>query len=202
MTMPKFSNVRKTASAYLVGPVITFLATVRITPYALTWCGFALTVVAGLLILEGYMLYAGIMVLVAGYFDMLDGALARRTNQVTKFGGVLDSTLDRLAEAVLMICIIVAFAREPSLFGILLTVVALVGSLMVSYLRSRIEAADMECKEVGIFTRSERVIVLALGLLLARLPYALITALAIIAAFSLYTAGERLWYAWKQTKGR
>ncbi len=203
--MPKLAQVRKSASACLVQPVISFLAAARIKPDVLTWSGFALTVVAGILILQGSTLPAGITVLVAGYFDMLDGALARRTNQVTRFGGVLDSTLDRLAEAVLMLCIMVLFARVLSVFGVALTGIALVGSLMVSYLRARIEAMGIECKEVGFFTRAERVIVLAVGLILAGLYsdfLALFIALSIIALLSLYTAGERLLYAWRQTRAR
>jgi CDP-diacylglycerol--glycerol-3-phosphate 3-phosphatidyltransferase len=141
------------------------------------------------------------MVLIAGFFDMLDGALARRTNQATRFGAVLDSTLDRLSEAVLLIGILVLYAGEQSTTGILLVSVALIGSLLVSYIRARAEALGLEC-QVGLFTRAERVIVLALGLLLNQIDSALIIALAIIVAFSFFTAGQRLLYVWKQTKTR
>jgi CDP-diacylglycerol--glycerol-3-phosphate 3-phosphatidyltransferase len=140
-------------------------------------------------------------VLIAGFFDMLDGALARRTNQATRFGAILDSTLDRLSEAVLLIGILVLYAGEQSTTGILLAGVALIGSLLVSYIRARAEALGLEC-QVGLFTRAERVVVLALGLLLNQIDNALIIALAIIVAFSFFTAGQRLLYVWKQTKTR
>ena len=140
-----------------------------------------------------------IVVLVAGLFDMLDGALARTTNRVTRFGGILDSTLDRLSEAVLLLGILVIYAREQQVAESLLVGVALLGSIMVSYLRARIEAIGIECK-VGLFTRPERVVVLALGLLLSRFDYALVTALAIITFFSFFTTGQRLFHAWRQTR--
>ena len=139
------------------------------------------------------------MVLFAGLFDMLDGALARRTNRVTRFGAILDSTLDRATEALLLLGILILFAREQSMVGMVLAGIALPGSLLVSYIRARAEAAGLECK-VGLGTRGERVIILALGLLLNRVNYALITALGIIALLSLFTIGQRMIFVWQQTK--
>ena len=84
------------------------------------------------------------MVLLAGFFDILDGALARLTNQVTRFGAVLDSTLDRLSEAVLLVAILVSF--EKTLLLVLLVFFALVGSLLVSYIRARAEAVGLDAR--------------------------------------------------------
>ena len=197
--MAKLSEVRKTLAYRFTEPVVQFLARTPITPSAITWLGFLLTIGAAVLITTGHLLAAGFVVLIAGLFDILDGSLARRTNQVTHFGAVLDSTFDRLSEAVLLLGILVLYAREQSITGILLVGVALVGSLLVSYIRARAEALGLE-GQVGLFTRAERVIVLALGLLLNQFNYALITALAIIVAFSFFTVGQRLLYVWKQTK--
>lgn len=195
----KLAEVRKTAAYYLTQPAVHLLAKTSITPNTITWFGFLLSVGAAALIATGHLLAAGLLVLVAGLFDLLDGALARRTNQVTHFGAVLDSTLDRLAEAVLLLGILILYAREQSVVGILLVGVALPSSLMVSYIRARAEALGLECK-VGLFTRGERVIVLALGLLLSRIDYALIIALSVIVLFSLFTAGQRLLHVWHQMK--
>ena len=150
------------------------------------------------------------MVLVAGFFDILDGALARLTKKVTPFGGVLDSTFDRLSEAAVLLAILVAFGRSPWL--VLLVFLALLGSLLVSYVRARAEGAGLEC-QVGLFTRAERVVVLALGLLLSYIeapreifaflgnpPISLVIALAIIAVFSFFTFGQRLVYVWRQAR--
>ena len=198
--MAKLSEVRKALAYHFTEPVVRFLSRTPITPSAITWFGFLLTVGAAALIITGHLLAAGFVVLIAGFFDMLDGALARRTNQATRFGAVLDSTLDRLSEAVLLLGILVLYAREQSITGILLVSVALIGSLLVSYIRARAEALGLEC-QVGLFTRAERVIVLALGLLLSQIDYAfLFIALAIIVVFSFFTVGQRLVYVWRQTK--
>ena len=199
--MVKLSEVRKTLSYRFTEPVVRLLSRTAITPSAITWSGFLLTAGAAALIITEHLLVAGLVVLSAGFFDILDGALARRTNQVTRFGAVLDSTLDRLSEAVLLLGILVFYAREQSIPGILLVGAALIGSLLVSYIRARAEALGLEC-QVGIFTRAERVIVLVLGLLLNPIGNALIIALAIIVVLSFFTAGQRLLYVWKQTKSR
>jgi len=199
--MAKLSEVRKALAYRFTEPVVRFLSRTPITPSAITWFGFLLTVGAAALIVKEHLLAAGFIVLIAGFFDILDGALARRTNQTTRFGAVLDSTLDRLSEAVLLLGILVLYAGEQSITGILLVGFALIGSLLVSYVRARAEALGLEC-QVGLFTRAERVIVLALGLLLNQISYALIIALAIIVMFSFFTVGQRLLYVWQQTKIR
>ena len=137
------------------------------------------------------------MVLFAGFFDMLDGALARHIGRITRFGGALDSVLDRLSEAVLLFGILVwhLYSESQSATLILLVFLVLLFSPLVSYLRARAEAMGIECQS-GLFTRPERVIVLALGLLLNQL----VIALAIIAVLSFLTAGQRLYYIWQQTR--
>ncbi len=200
--MPRLAEIRKTAAYYLTQPVVRLLAKTPITPSAITWFGFLLAAGAAALIITEHLFAAGFVVLVAGFFDILDGALARRTNQTTRFGAVLDSTLDRLSEAVLLLGIIVLYVRGGFIVGILLAGVALPSSLLVSYIRARAESLGLEC-EVGLFTRAERTIVLALGLLLSQIDYAfLVIALAIIVVFSFFTIGQRLIYVWQQTKTR
>lgn len=197
--MAKLSGIRRTLGHYIIQPVLGLLARTPITPSTITWLGFLVAVGAAALIVTGHLFAAGFVVLVGGFFDMLDGALARQTNRVTRFGAILDSTLDRLSEAVLLIGILVTFSREQSAIPTLLAGLALVGSLLVSYIRARAEALGLEC-EVGLFTRPERVIVLALGLLLNQVFDALLIAVAIIAVLSFFTAGQRLIYAWQQTR--
>ena len=197
--MTKIVEIRESLAYFLTRPIVRLLARTAVTPNILTWFGFLVTIGAGVLIVTGHLFAAGFVVLAAGLFDIMDGALARYTNQVTRFGGVLDSIIDRLAEAVLLVSLLVLYVEEQSLIGTLLIGIALPGSLLVSYIRARAEAAGLECK-VGIFTRGERVIVLALGLLLNQVNYALIVALGVIALFSIFTAGQRLFHVWKQTR--
>jgi len=197
--MPKLEKTRKNISNCVTQPIANLLARTPLTPDAVTWLGFCITVGAAALIVTEHLLAAGIVVLVAGFFDMLDGALARVTNRVTRFGGILDSTLDRLSEAVLLLGLLAVFARGGEVAESLLVGFALLGSLMVSYIRARMEGLGIECR-AGLFTRPERVIVLALGLLLSGFDYALVIALSVITFFSYFTAGQRLIYAWRQTR--
>ena len=197
--MTKLTNARKTISNYVTQPAVKLLAMTPVTPNTITWLGFLITVGAAALVVTGNLFAAGFVVLFAGIFDMLDGALARITNRVTRFGAVLDSTLDRLSEAVLLLSILVIYTRGQQVTESLLVGIALFGSLMVSYIRARVEALGIECN-VGLFTRPERVVILALGLLLSQFDFALVIALAIITFFSFFTVGQRLIYAWRQTR--
>ncbi len=199
-SVTKLSEARKTIAYYLTQPVVRLLAKTPIAPNAVSWFGFLLTVGAAALIITGHPFAAGFVVLIAGFFDILDGALARSTNRTSQFGAVLDSTLDRLAEAVLLLGILVLYVKGGFIVGILLVGVALPSSLLVSYIRARAESLGLEC-QVGFFTRTERVIVLALGLLLSQIDYVfLVIALAIIVVFSFVTVTQRLLYVWRQTK--
>lgn len=199
----KLSLVRKSIGGYLVEPVVKVVAKTSISPNAISWFGLVLNTGAAILITAGQPVIAGVVVLVAGYFDLLDGALARRTNRATAFGGVLDSTLDRLSEAVVLLGVLGLFLlnREPAAtflsreWSIVLVFVALLGSLLVSYIRARAETAGVEC-QVGLCTRGERVVVLVLGLLLNQV----VIALLIIAVFSLITVAQRLVYVARRTK--
>lgn len=195
--MAGLSQFRKTASGCFTEPVIRFLARTPITPNSLTWFGFFMSVGAAVLIAMGHLVIAGVIVLFSGFFDMLDGALARHTKRVTRFGSVLDSTLDRLSEGALLLGALVLFSGEGSSVGVLLVGIVLIFSMLVSYIRAKAESLNIECL-VGLFTRPERVIVLALGLLINQLEIAL----WIIAIFSFITVGHRLVYVWRQTKNR
>lgn len=189
------ARLRKALSYNLTNPIVKVLARTPVTPNFLTFFSFILAAGTAALIVTANLLAAGFVFLTAGLLDMLDGALARQTNRVTRFGAVLDSTLDRLAEGVVLLGILFLYADEGSTSGILLTGAVMLTSLLVSYIKARAEAAGIECT-VGIFTRPERIIVLALGLFINQLEIALY----ILAAFSLFTIGQRLVYVWRQIK--
>ncbi len=207
--MAKLFGVRETVAHYLTQPAVLLLARTAITPNTITWFGFLLAIGAAVLIITGHLFAAGFVMLIAGFFDILDGALARHTGQTSRFGAILDSTLDRLSEAVLLLGILVLFllTKEhsalftlvPREWSIICVYLTLLGSLLVSYTRARAEAHGLEC-QVGLFTRPERVVVLTLGLLLSQIASALVIALTIIVVFSFFTAGQRLLYVWRQTK--
>lgn len=177
----------------LLTDIAAVVARTGLTPSMLTWLGVAFSAFTAWVLSRGAFMAGGVLVLVAGFFDALDGSLARATGRVSAFGAFLDSTLDRLAEAVLYLGLLVFFAGQPgSRQEIVLTYLTIVGSLMVSYTRARAEGLRFECK-VGLFTRFERVLVLSLGLIFAQIR----VALWILAAGSFLTAFHRMWHVWK-----
>ena len=193
---------RKSLASYITQPLVSLLAKTSITPNMVTWFGFILIIVASILVGFGHPFAAGWVVLLSGFFDIIDGALARKTNQVTRFGGALDSTLDRVSEAVILLGIAAMYLFNASIFNpwiILLIGITITGSFLVSYVRARAEALKIDC-QVGIFTRAERVIILALGLLLSSIPYVLVGSLVIIAILSIFTTIQRLVHVWKMAR--
>ena len=197
VTNPAAPSRRGRLSLLFTGPVVRLVSRGGLSPNVISWSGFAVTCGAAALIILGFTIAGGVVMLAAGYFDMLDGALARFTNKVSAFGAILDSSLDRLSEAVILVAIAVVYT-EPA-WMTPLVFLTLVGSYMVSYIRARSETMSLNGK-VGIFTRAERVLVLAAGLLLSGVSYALAVSLAIITMFSFFTAAQRLRSAGRQAR--
>jgi len=197
--MTTLASVRKNLAFYLTQPVVRLLAGTGITPNTITWFGLLIAIGAGVLIATEHPFAAGFVVLVGGFFDIIDGALARSTGRTTRFGAILDSTLDRAGEAVVLLGLLIYYTREQSTAGVVVVGVVWLMSLLVSYIRARAEAADLDC-EVGLFTRAERVILMALGLLLSQVGEALLIILSVIAALSFITVIQRLRHVWRQTK--
>jgi CDP-diacylglycerol--glycerol-3-phosphate 3-phosphatidyltransferase len=174
-------------------PTAKGLAKTGVTPNTLTVMGFLVSVAAGVLIAKEYFLAGGLVVLFAGAFDLLDGPVARVTGKTSKFGGFLDSTLDRLSEAAVLAGILAYYTFfEKGTWEPLLAYGCFVGSVMVSYLRARAESLGVKC-EVGIFTRSERVIVMSIGLMVGQWWHlAIPIMLGIITILAFFTVLQRL----------
>ena len=188
------SLLREWAGRFL-GPIVHLIAKTGMPPNLLTVMGFVLNAVVAYVLAQGHMRAGGLLVIVAGLFDALDGALARSAGRASRFGAFLDSTLDRLSEAAIYFGLLAFYTQRGARRESLLIYAAVVGSLMVSYARARAEGLGIEC-EVGLFTRFERVAVLALGLLSQRMLIAL-WALAILANF---TALQRIYHVWRVTR--
>ncbi|MBI3979038.1 MAG: CDP-alcohol phosphatidyltransferase family protein [Chloroflexi bacterium] len=178
----------------LFAPLVGALGRAGISPNALTVVGFGLNVGVGAVIAGGMLTLGGALVLVAGLFDMLDGALARSLGRTTRFGAFLDSTLDRAAEAAVLFGILLAYAGRAGAVEVPLAFLALTGSLLVSYARARAEGLGLH-GEVGWLPRPERIILLAAGLLLGLVA----PALAIITALTAVTVVQRILYVRRQT---
>ena len=189
------SLLREWASRFLE-PIARLIARTGMPPNLLTAMGFVLNVVVAYVLAQGHMRAGGLLVIAAGLFDALDGALARSSGKTSRFGAFLDSTLDRLSEAVIYFGLLALYTQRGARRESLLIYAVIVGSLIVSYARARAEGLGIEC-EVGLFTRFERVAVLALGLLSQRMLIAL-WALAILTNF---TALQRIYHVWRVTGG-
>lgn len=166
-----------------------------VSPTTLTIAGFIFNLFVAYVLATGRFQWGGLLILVAGLFDTLDGAVARVTGRVTRFGGFIDSTLDRLSEAAVYFGLLYFYAQQGWIVEPLLIYLTIVGSFMVSYARARAEGLGLSCK-VGLFTRLERILVLALGLLLVQVT----TALIILAVGSLFTTLQRIMYVWQNTR--
>lgn len=171
------------------------VAKTGLSPNSLTIFGFMLNVGVAFLLATGHFLLGGCLVLVAGVFDLLDGALARVTGKTTRFGALLDSTLDRYSEVALLFGLVFHFARKDDTTEVMLLFAAIAGSVLVSYVRARAEGLGLDC-EIGIMRRTVRICTLAVGLMAS-----LVTpALWILAVLTNLTAGQRLFYVWQKTR--
>ena len=189
------TDIRRNLAYRITNPLVGILSKSGITPNALTFINLALSIAAAYVIATNHLILGGVLVLVSGLFDLLDGALARFTKQTTKFGAILDSTVDRISEAAILCGILILYLGRGGRLEIVLIFAVLIGSFLVSYVRARAEGLGWQC-QVGLFTRAERVIVLAIGLLINQI----FIALCVLVAFVFITVVQRLVYLWKQGK--
>jgi CDP-diacylglycerol--glycerol-3-phosphate 3-phosphatidyltransferase len=194
------ASIRRNLGYRIANPIVTVLSRSGITPNAVTLINLALNIVGAYVIATGHFVAGGVLVLVSGLFDLLDGALARFTKRTTRFGAVLDSTVDRISEAAILFGLLIWYLAHAGSLEILLIFAVLIGSFLVSYIRARAEGLGWQC-QVGLFTRAERVIVLAIGLLVSGVfVHSVFVALCVLVVFVFITVVQRLIYLWKQAK--
>lgn len=194
----------------IINPLIKGMIKIGITPNIITTTGFLLNVVAAAMFVwaanEGlytdYALvgWAGGVILFAGLFDMMDGRLARMGHMESRFGALWDSTLDRYSELFTLFGIAFMLMVSGWLASGVVTFLAMLGSVMVSYVRARAEGLDIECK-VGLMQRPERVVVTALGAILCGILgnlWALVIPMIIIALLANITAFWRVAHCYKE----
>jgi CDP-diacylglycerol---glycerol-3-phosphate 3-phosphatidyltransferase len=151
----------------------SWFAKLGVTPNMATLIGLGLNVIVAVILGFGHPIIAGVLLLLASAFDMVDGSIARATNTVSKFGGFFDSTIDRYSEIVVYVGLLVWLnTTSDDHLGSLLTVIAATGALMISYARARAEAIGYKAS-VGLVARPERVVLLALCLIIKQPMWAL-----------------------------
>jgi CDP-diacylglycerol--glycerol-3-phosphate 3-phosphatidyltransferase len=177
----------------------------RLTPNAISITGLVGNLIAAVLILEHYFVLAGVAFILGSLCDMFDGRYSRMSGKGTPFGAFLDSTLDRLEEGVVLAAVAAWFAEGSNDVAVGATVIAVVGSYMVSYTRARAEALGVECK-VGIASRAVRVVILSAGLVFADgelIPGVdlLEPAIYVMAGLTVFTALQRVLHVRRQLAG-
>jgi CDP-diacylglycerol--glycerol-3-phosphate 3-phosphatidyltransferase len=168
----------------------------RLTPNAISLTGFALNLTAAGLIVGRLFFLAGIAFIVGSIMDTLDGRYSRMSGKGTQFGAFLDSTLDRLEEGIVLTAVGAYFASQHNQAAVAAVVAAVLFSLMVSYTRARAEALGVQCK-VGLATRPVRVVILSIGLVLARGAslgnfHLLAPAVYVLAGLTVFTTVQRI----------
>lgn len=191
----------------IIDKMVDGLVSLGVHPNLLTTVGVTINVLCGVLFGMGEFFYAGIVLIGANIFDMLDGNVARRTGNVTKFGGFLDSSLDRLSDMVAFLGIMVFYAGntpQHSIVNVILGGVAMIGSVMVSYTTARSEGLGVKAN-VGFLQRPERIVLLIIGalstwdwnsdfVLFNRMPQVL----WVLAIGSIWTLVHRMYYIWTE----
>jgi len=184
-------------------PVVGLAMALHITPNTITVFGVVVTLVASVLVAGGWLLVGAAILTAGSLLDAVDGALARAQGGGTAFGSFLDSTLDRVGEAILYIGVAgwFLFTYEEPAWPVLLTLVALAGSFLVSYSRARAEGIGLSAS-VGLAPRTERLVLVIAGIAVAGLGYdlGLIGALAIVAVLTMATVMQRIWHVWRQSQ--
>jgi CDP-diacylglycerol--glycerol-3-phosphate 3-phosphatidyltransferase len=183
------TRVRKVSTRYVEQPAAQLLEKLGLSPNQLTIIGLLLSGATAYLLANGQFVAGGILLMLASALDMADGSLARLQGRASDAGALLDSTADRVSEAVVFLGLLLFYINSSSLPEELLIFLALISSFMVSYLRARGEGLGVDCK-VGVMTRPERVVVLAAGLLINQV----VIALGIIAVMAFLTALHRFWH--------
>ncbi len=189
----------------MVNPLVDFLINQEIHPNFLTTLGLLFSIVIAILLTQGLFFWSGVMIILAGTCDMVDGKVARKSGLGTKFGALYDSVIDRYSETIIFFGVCFYFVQNKMYITSIAGFIAISGSLMVSYVRARSEGLGLKCK-VGLMQRPERLIFLSIGCLLGDItfvepyyPVSLIIAIWAIAVSANFTAIQRLYHAWKET---
>src|SRR6476661_3915632 len=178
-----------------INALVNVLALSRINPNVLTFLGLVVNIWAAFLFAAGKFRWGGIVVIFAGLFDMVDGRVARETNQVTRFGGFFDSVLDRYSDLGLLIGLLVWYGSINRPLYVVLTAIVMTASVKISYTRARAENTIPTCK-VGFMERPERVVLLIIGALFDRMP----PVLWVIAVLGNITVIHRMVFTWQEAR--
>lgn len=175
-------------------PLKNIAKKIPFSPNTITITGFVVTLFACYVLMENLRL-GGILVLAGGFFDILDGAVARINDNTTRFGAFLDSVLDRYSDAFILLAIAENLSNNNHYNGVFLSLFALIGSFLISYSRARAEGIGEECK-YGLMERTERILLISFG----AITDLIIPVLWVLSILTHFTVFQRIYYVWLHTK--
>jgi CDP-diacylglycerol--glycerol-3-phosphate 3-phosphatidyltransferase len=170
-------------------PVASALLRLHLRPNQLTVLGLGVSAIAACALSQEWLRTGAVLLAVAGLFDFFDGALARLAGQVTPFGAFLDSVVDRYSDLIVLLGIVLLFDRTGDRRGLLVTLAAIVGTMMVSYTKARAQSIGVPC-EIGLMERPERLI----GLIAGAAFNVLVPMMIVLAVLTNVTALQRIFY--------
>ena len=188
-----FSDLIGRGGKFILDQIVRVLTLFRINPNILTFTGAVISFWAAWEFGRGRFFEGGLIVILAGLFDMLDGAVARVSGSETRFGAFYDSVIDRYSDIILLQGLMVWYARQQMLGFVVLVGVVLMGAVMTSYTRARAESLIQTCK-IGFMERPERIVLLIIGGLANRME----AVLWVLAILGNWTVINRIYYTWKE----
>lgn len=191
-------NFIKQGARNVFRPFAGVLLKTGMTPNTMTVLGVILSLVAAVLFALGHLTTAGITYMLAGFCDIFDGAMARIQGRGSSFGAFLDSTLDRLAEAIALMGVMVYFHNQDNTTMIYITYLAVTSSLLVSYTKARSEGLGQEC-DVGLLERPERITLVVAGVVFFQ-EKGLIGAMILTMVLAFFTVGQRMYHTYQGFK--
>ena len=183
--------------ASVADPVARVLLRARVQPNQLTVLGLVVSLVAAHGFAQGRLRTAALLLAVAGLFDFFDGALARVGGRVSRFGAFLDSVVDRYSDLVVLLGIVIHYERADDFTGVFFTMLAVVGTTMVSYTKARAQSVGLSC-DIGLMERPERILVLIAGAMFGLFTPAVIA----LALLTNVTALQRILHVRRIAGGR
>ena len=193
MGMISISNTIGNAGKSIVDGIVRVLSAFHVNPNVITFLGFLISCGAAVAFALNYWRTAAVLLICAGLFDILDGAVARSSRTATSFGAFFDSVLDRYSDIAIFLGLLVYYSRHSDSFYIVLTSIVLMGSVMVSYTRARAELLIPKCR-VGFLERPERLVLLIIGALTHHME----AVLWVLMVLSQWTVIGRIYFTWKE----
>ena len=187
------SDIIGRCGKFILSHIVRVLTFFRINPNVLTFTGVLISFWAAWEFGQGRFFRGGLIVILAGLFDMLDGEVARVSQSETQFGAFYDSVIDRYSDIILLLGLVVYYARGQMMGYVVLVGVVLMGSIMTSYARARAECLISSCK-VGFMERPERIVLLIIGALANRME----AVLWVLAILGNWTVIDRIYYTWRE----